>query len=1241
MEDLDLLKNTVARLTAQLSEKLPSSSSSHWVAPINAPDPSAADVPPWILDASIAHPLHAAYDARILELQEIVRDFENNTRGDISLLQSQKQQHTRALSSANSAAEAAQLESTSLREEVLQLRRICAELTQVVEERDVAAEAQLSQHRALTSSLQQVHSALKRLDAEKKSIDAAFSESQSTLHLLRTEHSETLKALREAAQEAESRESQLKSYRTAIEEVAARAGAEAEALALKAKLANEKRRELQDVNEALTNELAAAKADLENKRIELNVTRMDAENMLVSIQASESQLQAIESREEKARSIELAAAEKEAKAQRLVDIAVAGEEDAKRELARLLEKRRIELESQHIKESESVALFRTRLVEAASAREEEILRLRQDSATAQAAAERFQREALSAQSELARAETLALSEQRRLSESIRLLSEKFSRAEEDKDAASHMAMQGEAIAIDRMRDAEAARAEAEQRSIAAEAGIRRISSSLQTAEARNRELSDQLLDVERNLDAQRRETISLKIRAETAEAELITEKGKNQRQAQSSLQQSHQTSGSWVGSSSSLTESSNAAGLAARQTQERAYVDEINRLRSKTREMSSLLIALQRDHAAAVNAATEAEESLIASREACAQAEAATADLLVQVSSAAVREDTLLRTLEDLRTQAELSKLKADRANARAESITKKLEAAEFELMRSMNTNPARVLASSYHQSSSNIPLRSSQAPPQPPIISKKSHSSASFSRHSHSAVQPSKTYIRSHFGSRQITLEDNELEEKLASLGVPPHVADLYEEHSNTSVIPTRVRSGNLSHNSVSKEQHVVDISATSEQVTVRVAAPVKVPVIETSGIAPVMVSSTKSPVKTPAIAASLDPVNTTKSDQVNEKPFEKPFEQKSHFYSQQVYELPNKVTQMHPSDNNLVVDSESSNRKSLDIEPPVLLAQVEETPPVTQVIPLIHLPPLFIPSSSLLLSPRVSDSIIAIHEVETIEETLHAPTHDLDVSLADLEATVETLKQEDDHSNTRNIIENDAPIGKEKKDSSALPAEHINSTIATADQKLEQVEIHEELPLVAPVSISSQIPQTPIQNFQVDLPQASPVQHNSEQVPTSSPLFEIDEDSSFGASPEPILHQKRVGQIDQLALPSVLSPGAALSSVSLSSPAFVLEDAEDALQDEEGDEGDYYGNETEEQSDSFDDDDDNNNDDDDNIKITRKENDPAKKQEDTAFIVEEEEVDVEEIEEEEDEFGNNRDLEEAEDDLDVDDAF
>jgi hypothetical protein len=287
------------------------------------------------------------------------------------------------------------------------------------------------------------------------------------------------------------------------------------------------------------------------------------------------------------------------------------------------------------------------------------------------------------------------------------------------------------------------------------------------------------------------------------------------------------------------------------------------------------------------------------------------------------------------------------------------------------------------------------------------------------------------------------------------------------------------------------------------------------------------------------------------------------------------------------------------------------------------------------------VSDSTIAIREVETIEETLHAPTHDLDVSLADLEATVETLKQEDEYSNTENIIENDAPIDKEKKDSSALPSDHSTSTNATDDLKLEQAEIHKELPLVAPVSMSSQIPQTPIQNSQVDLPQASPVQHNTEKVQTSSPLFEIDDDSSFGASPEPMLHQKRVDdlQTDQLAPPSssVLSPGAALSSVSLSSPAFVLEDAEDALQDEEGDEGDYYGNETEEQSDSFDDDDN----DDDNIKIIKKENDPAKKQEDTAFVVEDEEVEVEEIEEEEDEFGNNRDLEEAEDDLDVDDAF
>jgi hypothetical protein len=782
---MSLQDDLISRLTASLAAKLPSSSSSHWVAPPNAPAPTAADVPPWILDPSIAHPLHAAYDARISELLETVRSLEGNARGDSSVQFSQKHQHARALSSADSAAEAAQLESASLREEVVQLRRICAELTQVVEERDVAAEAQLTQHRALTSSLQQVHSALKRLDTEKKAVDSALSETQSSLILLRSEHSETIKALREAAQEAESRELQLKSYRSAIEEVAARAGAEAEALALKAKTANEKKRELQEANETLAAELAAAKTELESTRNELDTTRADAENMLLAIQASESQLGAIESREAKARAIELAAAEKEANAQRLVDIAVAGEEDAKRDLARLLEKRRIELESHQAQEAEAIAAARSRLVEAASVREEEILRLRQDSASAQATAERYQRETSSAQSELARAEALAASEQRRLSESIRLLSERVARAEEDKDAASHMAIQGEALALERMRDAEAARAEAEQRSLAAEAGIRRVSSALQSVESRNRELSDQLLDVERALDAQRRETLTFKMRAETAEVDLVNEKGRIQRQLQLSMQQSHQGSESWAGSSSALANSSgSSAGAVARQVQERAYVDEINRLRSKIREMSSLLIALQRDHAAAVNAANEAEESLAVSRDACAQAEANATDLLSQISSAAVREDSLLRSLEDLRTQSELSKLKASRANARAESLTKKLEAAEAESVRMtlVSTGRRGVLSTSYRQSSADFPIKSSLVPPQPPISSKRSHISASVSRHSQSAVQATGAHSRSYFGSRQTKLEDDELVEKLAQLGIPPHVSDLYEEHANDS---------------------------------------------------------------------------------------------------------------------------------------------------------------------------------------------------------------------------------------------------------------------------------------------------------------------------------------------------------------------------------------------------------------------------------------------------------------------------
>jgi len=1225
----------ISRLTAQLAEKLPSSSASHWIAPPNSLAPTAADVPPWILDPSVAHPLHAAYDARIAELQEIVRNLEGSTRDDSSAQYSQKQQHARALSSANSAVEAAQLESSSLREEVVQLRRICAELTQVVEERDVAAEAQLSQHRALTTSLQQVHSALKRLDAEKKSTDSVLLETQSSLTLLRTEHSETIKALREAAQEAESRELQLKSYRTAIEEVASRAGAEAEALALKAKTANEKKRELQEANESLAAELASVKAELESTRHELHSTRADAEHMLVSIQASESQLGAIESREAKARALELAAAEREAKAQRLVDIAVAGEEDAKRELARFLEKRRIELESQQAQEAEAVAAARSRLVEAASVREEEILRLRQDAASAQAAAERYQREASSAQSELSRAEALAASEQRRLSESIRLLSERVARAEEDKDAASHMAIQGEALAIERMRDAEAARAEAEQKALAAEAGIRRVSSALQNVESRNRQLSDKLLDVERALDAQRRESASFKMRAETAEADLVSEKGKSQRQSQ--FTSSHQSSETWAGSSSAHVDTGSSVGIAARQAQERAYVDEINRLRSKIREMSSLLIALQRDHAAAVNAANEAEESLVASRDACAQAEANASDLITQVSSAALREDSLLRSLADLRTQAELSKLKADRANARVESLSKKLEAAEAESVRLSLANPGggRAFSTSYRQSLSITALpttRSSQIPPQPPKASKKIHSSSSTSRHSQSAVQTSRaqnrTYSRSH---RQTTLEDEELEEKLASLGIPPHVADLYEEHANDSTILSHAKTNSVRdpHPSVTSSLKTVpDIAQDSLQVTSTLN--------KEHNIARKKIQDPAQPIKIARDSAEI----TSLGGAISEAP----------------------TSQIPTPD---VKDIQSIEIQALTLPQSDPMPVMRDPPPAQTSTLLL---PIIVPSSALLLSPRLPAAPAAIHtneeNVNEAEEEFHAPTHDLDVSLADLEATVENLKQDNGDINAKKNVEIeervDETLFKVVTEDSVRPlptfSENPSSSKSipltpescrqevdkqnTGQQETGQEETGQEVTdheeTVRQETGQTGREETGQEENQNNPAYTSPVSQEPKIVPQitfqtvhgspSSPMFEIDEESSFGASPEPMASQRRDDvRIEQLPPPSnsVLSPSAALSSVSLSSPAFVIND------EEEGEVDDYYGNEDDEdieQSDSFDADE-----------------DDVEKRADTKMTKEEPTSSAFDMydDENENEFGANQDLEEDDDDLDIDDAF
>ena len=125
-------------------------------------------------------------------------------------------------------------------------------------------------------------------------------------------------------------------------------------------------------------------------------------------------------------------------------------------------------------------------------------------------------------------------------------------------------------------------------------------------------------------------------------------------------------------------------------------------------------------------------------------------------------------------------------------------------------------------------------------------------------------------------------------------------------------------------------------------------------------------------------------------------------------------------------------------------------------------------------------------------------------------------------------------------------------------------------------------------IQNITLSISPAEPDKPEGLVDDVASPLFETDEDSSVDASPEPVV--RREVRIEQPH--SALSPGAALSSVSLSSPDFVLED------EEEGGVDDYYG---EQDSDSFDND------------------------------------DTEDV----DQFGDNHNLQEEEDDLEIEDAF
>lgn len=727
-------------------------------------------------------------------------------------------------------------EATGLREELVQLRRASAELRQSLDDRDTAAAASTSQQRALSTTLAQTQAALRQVDGQRRAAEGEVARLASALGETTAVKDGLATQLAASHRVTAEQSERLKEYKLALEEVTSQSRSENDALLARAKQATDRARELKGQAETLASQLDATRAELARERQEHALTKSDGEQMLIVISGLEKQVLTIDEREAKAVAAERAAQAAIDDCRHKVEAASGRVEEVQREHQRLLERRKMEIAAAQAHENEAIAEVRARLLEAIAQRDGELASARQEVAAARAGIERAQRDVASAHCDAVRIAEAATADQRRLQSALDAAIHRASRAEEDRDTAVASARVVEAKALSTIQDAEHSRMEAGQRLAAAEAAVHGLSARLQEAESRARSLRSEVEDGERVRSSLQKELSDAKRHGEAALADARQAADHDLRDARSKADALSQqvfalqqrlgmasssagmfAAGGFNGGSSagfmglqpmlsspmaamgngpftgypiasmdSLAASSSAAAV-ARMSQEGAYIDEIGRLRSMVAELTSLLLALQKDYQAAVTAAEQAQDSESAARQAQATAEVLVHELSMQLAAAGQREDDRCREVQEARTQAELSRLASSRLQAKVDALTSRLEAAEREgkervvyaNMHSMSMsaassspmdgyahifNPAAVgVAASRGLSASTAHL--SAAPAQPPVPPATVRIGRSYH---HATAPPDDSFL-----GNSIDELDGEMQDKLLALGIPPHAGD------------------------------------------------------------------------------------------------------------------------------------------------------------------------------------------------------------------------------------------------------------------------------------------------------------------------------------------------------------------------------------------------------------------------------------------------------------------------------------
>ena len=349
-------------------------------------------------------------------------------------------------------------EAELLRAEVSELQTENSQLHEAITAREDLLDAHSSQLENAQAALAKAQEAITSLTSDKSAAESHSQDLAQQLAGAQTTLHRTAAELKTAHADCAELQDKVTEYKAAISELYGSANAESDMMAKRLQQLEQRNRELQRKLEVRNNALSEAQEALQEAQGEASTTRADCEGMMQVMASLERQLASARAREQDVDNREAAAEDLTAAAAMERDAALAREASARRELARVLERRRTDLATAAQAEEAAVAEAKERAGLQLASVEAELKVAMERVAQAETQAARMQRETGSLQAQLSAAKGALDKERATASKVVEDLNAQMAAAEkaavESRAAAEDAKSQADTLCSDAARDRE-------------------------------------------------------------------------------------------------------------------------------------------------------------------------------------------------------------------------------------------------------------------------------------------------------------------------------------------------------------------------------------------------------------------------------------------------------------------------------------------------------------------------------------------------------------------------------------------------------------------------------------------------------------------------------------------------------------------------------------------------------------------------------------------------------------------